>query len=99
MGILAAILANAGKIAFNVAGVVGRFIECGGQQADDAGVVIHKARFDGLTPEREGRLSNDPDILRGELAAIGLAEADGAIRLQQPEFKQKFAALERQLGR
>lgn len=44
-------------------------------------VAFVKARFDGLTPEREGRLSNDPDILRGELAAIGLAEADGAIRL------------------
>jgi hypothetical protein len=33
------------------------------------------------------------------MEALRDAEADGGIRLQQPEFQQKFAQLERQLGR
>jgi glutamate-ammonia-ligase adenylyltransferase len=36
--------------------------------------------FDGLVSEREERLSNDPDILRAELAAMGFAEVDEAYR-------------------
>ncbi|MFL6723281.1 MAG: bifunctional [glutamine synthetase] adenylyltransferase/[glutamine synthetase]-adenylyl-L-tyrosine phosphorylase [Sphingomicrobium sp.] len=36
--------------------------------------------FDGLVSEREERLSNDPDILRAELAAMGFAEVDEAFR-------------------
>ena len=37
-------------------------------------------QFDGLVSEREERLSNDPDILRAELAAIGFAEVEEAFR-------------------
>ena len=37
-------------------------------------------QFDGLVSEREERLSNDPDILRSELAAIGFVEVEEAIR-------------------
>ena len=37
-------------------------------------------QFDGLVSEREERLSNDPDILRAELAAIGFGEPDEASR-------------------
>jgi glutamate-ammonia-ligase adenylyltransferase len=38
------------------------------------------AQFDGLVSEREERLSNDPDILRAELEAIGFVEIDEALR-------------------
>ena len=38
------------------------------------------ARFDGLVTEREERLSNDPDILRAELAATGFVEVEEAFR-------------------
>ena len=37
-------------------------------------------QFDGLVTEREERLSNDPDILRAELIAIGFAEPEEALR-------------------
>ena len=37
-------------------------------------------QFDGLISEREERLSNDPDILRSELAALGLGPVEEAIR-------------------
>jgi glutamate-ammonia-ligase adenylyltransferase len=37
-------------------------------------------QFDGLVSEREERLSNDPDILRSELAAMGFGEPDEASR-------------------
>jgi glutamate-ammonia-ligase adenylyltransferase len=37
-------------------------------------------QFDGLVSEREERLSNDPDILRAELAAMGYAEVEEAFR-------------------
>lgn len=37
-------------------------------------------QFDGLVSEREERLSNDPDILRSELAAMGFAEVEEAFR-------------------
>ena len=36
--------------------------------------------FDGLVSEREERLSNDPDILRNELASIGFEEVEEAYR-------------------
>jgi [glutamine synthetase] adenylyltransferase / [glutamine synthetase]-adenylyl-L-tyrosine phosphorylase len=36
--------------------------------------------FDGLVSEREERLSNDPDILRSELAAMGFIEIEEAFR-------------------
>jgi len=36
--------------------------------------------FDGLVSEREERLSNDPDILRSELAAMGFVEVEEAFR-------------------
>jgi len=36
--------------------------------------------FDGLVSEREERLSNDPDILRRELAAMGFVEVEEAFR-------------------
>lgn len=36
--------------------------------------------FDGLISEREERLSNDPDILRSELSAMGFHEVDEALR-------------------
>ena len=36
--------------------------------------------FDGLVSEREERLSNDPDILRAELAAMGFVEIEEAFR-------------------
>ena len=37
-------------------------------------------QFDGLISEREERLSNDPDILRNELAAMGFADVGEAAR-------------------
>ncbi len=37
-------------------------------------------QFDGLVSDREERLSNDPDILRSELAAMGFGEVDEAFR-------------------
>jgi glutamate-ammonia-ligase adenylyltransferase len=37
-------------------------------------------QFDGLVSEREERLSNDPDILRSELAAMGFVEIEEAFR-------------------
>jgi glutamate-ammonia-ligase adenylyltransferase len=37
-------------------------------------------QFDGLVSEREERLSNDPDILRSELAGMGFAEVEEAYR-------------------
>jgi glutamate-ammonia-ligase adenylyltransferase len=37
-------------------------------------------QFDGLVSEREERLSNDPDILRAELAAMGLKDVEEAFR-------------------
>ena len=37
-------------------------------------------QFDGLVSERDERLSNDPDILRTELAAMGFAEIEEAFR-------------------
>ena len=36
--------------------------------------------FNSLAPDREGRLSNDPDILVDELKALGLAEPDVALK-------------------
>lgn len=36
--------------------------------------------FDGLVSEREERLSNDPDILRSELAEMGFSEVEEAFR-------------------
>ncbi|MDQ0868454.1 MOSC domain-containing protein YiiM [Arthrobacter sp. V1I9] len=44
-----------------------------------------------------GKWFSEPD--RESMEALLGAEADGGIRLQQPEFRQKFAQLERQLGR
>ncbi len=38
------------------------------------------SHFDGLVSEREERLSNDPDILRAELVAMGLVEVEEAYR-------------------
>jgi len=37
-------------------------------------------QFDGLVSDREERLSNDPDILRQELAAMGFVEIEEAFR-------------------
>ena len=37
-------------------------------------------QFDGLVSDREERLSNDPDILRRELGAMGFAEIEEAFR-------------------
>ena len=37
-------------------------------------------QFDGLVSEGDERLSNDPDILRSELAAMGFIEIDEALR-------------------
>ena len=37
-------------------------------------------QFDGLVSDREERLSNDPDILRSELAAMGFGEIEEACR-------------------
>ena len=36
--------------------------------------------FNSLAPDREGRLSNDPDILANELKALGFANPDVALR-------------------
>ncbi len=36
--------------------------------------------FDGLSPESENRLSNDPDILLSDLAALGLTDPQNAAR-------------------
>jgi glutamate-ammonia-ligase adenylyltransferase len=44
--------------------------------------VAHVSKqFDDLAPDEEDRLSNDPDILRRELAAMDFAEVDAVIRL------------------
>ena len=54
--------------------------------ADDllAGLAPHVeaigTQFDGLVSDREERLSNDPDILRRELAELGFAEVEEAFR-------------------
>jgi len=49
-----------------------------------AGLAVHVEavgqHFDGLVSEREDRLSNDPDILRQELSAMGFAEVDEVFR-------------------
>ena len=42
---------------------------------DASGVI-----FDSLSPEGQRGLSNDPDILHGELAGLGFADADAAAR-------------------
>jgi MOSC domain-containing protein YiiM len=44
-----------------------------------------------------GKWFSDPDL--ESMEALKDAEADGAIRLQQPEFRKKFDALERLLAR
>ncbi|TLM74621.1 MOSC domain-containing protein [Pseudarthrobacter sp. NamB4] len=44
-----------------------------------------------------GKWFSEPDL--ESMEALRDAEADGDIRLQQPEFSRKFAALERQLAR
>ncbi|WP_411373967.1 MOSC domain-containing protein [Arthrobacter sp. MPF02] len=44
-----------------------------------------------------GRWFNEPDV--ESMEALKDADADGEIRLQQPEFRKKFEALERQLAR
>ena len=36
--------------------------------------------FDGLSPEGEGRLSNDPKLLRSELSGLGFADPEIAVR-------------------
>ena len=61
--------------------------------------------FDGLAPESAGRLSNDPDILRRELGALGFDDPEGAARhvmawrsgrprsLRSPAAQQAFEAM------
>jgi len=61
--------------------------------------------FDELTPDDRRQLSNDPDILRRDLAAIGFADADAAGRhvahwrsgkarsLRSPAARQAFEAM------
>jgi glutamate-ammonia-ligase adenylyltransferase len=61
--------------------------------------------FDSLAPDEQGRLSNDPDILRGELTSLGLRDADDAARhiaawrsgkarsLRSPAAQQAFEAM------
>lgn len=44
-----------------------------------------------------GKWFSEPDV--ESMEALKDADADGEIRLQQPEFRKKFEALERQLGR
>ena len=63
------------------------------------------AIFDGLAPDAQGRLSNDADILKQELAAIGFADPAGAVRhvghwrsgkarsLRSPAAQQAFEAM------
>jgi [glutamine synthetase] adenylyltransferase / [glutamine synthetase]-adenylyl-L-tyrosine phosphorylase len=54
--------------------------------------------FDGLAPEGQGRLSNDPTILLGELSALGFADAEeparhiGAWRSGKPRSLRSPAA-------
>ncbi|WP_350005933.1 MOSC domain-containing protein [Pseudarthrobacter sp. WHRI 8279] len=81
---------------FTAEGRVGtylRVIKTGSVQAGDH---IHRIYVPthGVTV---GRWFSEPD--RESMEALRDADADGEIRLQQPEFKQKFEALERQLGR
>ena len=40
-----------------------------------------RARFDGLSPERGSQLSNDPDLLAEQLAAMGYADAGQVTRM------------------
>ena len=61
--------------------------------------------FDSLSPDDRGELSNDPDILRKELVALGFAEPDSAARhighwrsgkarsLRSPPARQAFEAM------
>jgi MOSC domain-containing protein YiiM len=44
-----------------------------------------------------GKWFSEPDL--DSMEALRAAEADGGIRLQQPEFRKKFEALERKLAR
>ena len=39
------------------------------------------ARFDNLSPDRGSQLSNDPDLLADELAAMGFADAEAVTRM------------------
>ena len=49
--------------------------------------------FDGLMPDTRAILSNDPDILRGELAQLGFADAQAAARLVGERRSGKARAL------
>jgi glutamate-ammonia-ligase adenylyltransferase len=63
------------------------------------------AIFDSLAPDEQGRLSNDPDILRGELTSLGFPDPDDAVRhiaawrsgrarsLRSPAAQQAFEAM------
>ncbi len=44
-------------------------------------VAFVSKQFDELAPDEEDRLSNDPDILRRELAAMGFADIEAVVRL------------------
>jgi len=61
--------------------------------------------FDSLSPDERGVLSNDPDILKAELAALGFADTEAAARhvghwrsgkarsLRSPAARQAFEAM------
>jgi [glutamine synthetase] adenylyltransferase / [glutamine synthetase]-adenylyl-L-tyrosine phosphorylase len=70
-----------------------------------------EAQFDSLAPSREGRLSNDPVVLAGELEQMGFADPEAAVRhvvgwrsgrvrsLRSPAAQSAFEAMLPQLLR
>lgn len=81
---------------FTAEGRVGTYLRVIRVGAIRAGDHIHRLYVPthGVTV---GKWFSEPDL--ESMEALLNAEADGGIRLQQPEFRQKFAQLERQLGR
>ena len=81
---------------FTEAGRVGAYLRVTRTGAIQAGDHIHRLYVPkhGITI---GKCFSDPDP--GSIEALRDADADGEIRLQQPEFNQKFESLLRQLAR
>ncbi|MET1087043.1 MAG: MOSC domain-containing protein [Arthrobacter sp.] len=81
---------------FTVAGRVGAYLRVIRTGTIQSGDHIHKLYVPkhGVTV---GKWFSAPDL--ESMEALKDADADGAIRLQQPEFRKKFEALQRQLAR
>ncbi len=81
---------------FTEVGRVGAYLRVISTGSIQAGDHIHRTYVPrhGITV---GKWFSEPDL--ESMEALKDADAEGEIRLQQPEFSKKFNALERQLGR